>query len=92
MTVCIFVFILNISAFAVDPSQTIVKLDLSQDLISFLKFAIWCGGIFIALIAGIGITFFGFDVRKPRSSIVEVTTELKELILNAKKELSGVTS
>ena len=74
------------SALAADASQTLVKLDLSQDLITFLTFAIWCGGIFIAILAALGVAFFGFDVRKARSSIMEMTSELRGLIDNAKKE------
>ena len=74
------------SALAADASQTLVKLDLSQDLITFLTFAIWCGAIFIAILAALGVAFFGFDVRKARSSIMEMTSELRGLIDNAKKE------
>lgn len=74
------------SALAADAPQTVVKLDLSQDLITFLTFAIWCGGIFLVILAGIGVAFFGFDVRKARNSIIEMTSELRELIHNAKKE------
>ena len=68
------------SALAADASQTLVKLDLSQDLITFLTFAIWCGAIFIAILAALGVAFFGFDVRKARSSIMEMTSELRGLI------------
>ena len=71
---------------ASDTPQTLVKLDLSKDLITFLKFAIWCGGIFITILAGIGVTFFGFDVRKARTSISEMTTELRNLINSSIEE------
>jgi hypothetical protein len=74
------------TALAADVSQNIVKLDLSQDLVTFLTFAIWCGGIFLAILAGLGVAFFGFDVRKARSCIMEMTSELRELLACAKKE------
>jgi hypothetical protein len=71
---------------------TIVKLDLNNDLITLLRFAVWGGAIFLAVLAGLGVAFFGFDVRKARASIYEMTSELKKLIDEAKKEIDLLLS
>ena len=71
---------------AAEPVQTTVKLDLSNDLITLIRFAVWGGAILLLALAGIGVAFFGFDIRKARGSITDMTSELKKLIEEAKKE------
>jgi homospermidine synthase len=49
-----------------------------------LKGAILGGSIFLAIFAFIGMTFFGWDVRKARASLIDVQNEGRE-ILNEQK-------
>lgn len=77
--------ILSSSVIAAEPIATakVTTLSVDQDLVSFVKFAIWAGGIFLAVFASIGIAFFGWDVRKARAAILdaqkETSKQLKEL-------------
>lgn len=86
VAICSIMSILPGVAFAAESVQTIIKLDLSQDLVTLLEFGVWSAAVFVVLIAGIGIAFFGFDVRKARSSIVDMTSELRSLAAKAKKD------
>ncbi|MEX3935903.1 hypothetical protein AB4Y32_29625 [Paraburkholderia phymatum] len=74
------------------PSTT--TLVINSDLILLLKVAIWLGGIFLAILATLGLTFFGWDVRNARASMIAIQRETKELqqdaveLLNTLKEES----
>jgi hypothetical protein len=61
-----------------------VTLDIS-DFVTVLKWAFEIGLALLVTIAGLGVTFFGFDVRRARSSIETDTFELKKTIEEAKK-------
>lgn len=86
VAICSIMSILPGVAFAAESVQNIVKLDLSQDLVTLLQFGAWSTAVFVVLIAGIGVAFFGFDVRKARSSISDMMTELHSLLTEAKKD------
>jgi DNA-binding phage protein len=57
---------------------------LDADLIAFFKYVVYAGGVFVALLALIGVAFFGFDVRKARQAIQDELTDLRKIIENAK--------
>ncbi len=59
--------------------DTAVTINLTKDLISFFKMAVWIFGIFIAILAFLGIAFFGFDVRKARAAIQDSLKEIREI-------------
>jgi hypothetical protein len=56
---------------------------LDSNLVSLLKGSIYVGGGFLAILALIGLTFFGWDVGNARSSILAIQKETKELQLEA---------
>lgn len=57
------------------PADESVKVELAE-LLTFAKITVVVGGSFIAVLAFIGVAFFGFDVRKARSSIEDATNQL----------------
>ena len=59
-------------------SAKVITVSLDSDLIEFFKTAIWVAGIFLALYVLIGIVFFGWDVGKARSSIMDARKDVKE--------------
>jgi hypothetical protein len=72
VTVCVSLLLLSAGATAVaqtaqHPPATIM-LDAS-DFVTVLKWAFAFLGLLLAAIAGLGVTFFGFDVRNARASI-----------------------
>ena len=69
-----------------DSPTTILQQHTIDDFVLLVKFALWSATIFIVILTGIGVAFFGFDVRKARSSITDMTTELKKLVQEAKDE------
>ncbi|MFX0066849.1 MAG: hypothetical protein ACFFC7_32345 [Candidatus Hermodarchaeota archaeon] len=62
------------------PHDTAVTINLTKDLISFIKIAVWIFGIFIAILAFLGVAFFGFDVRKARAAIQDSLNEIREIM------------
>ncbi len=56
--------------------MTVLTID--SDLITFFKFAVWAGSVFLAVYALIGIGFFGWDVTKARSSLKDAEKEVRE--------------
>ncbi len=62
----------------------VTEVDL-QDLIAFAKVCVWVGGIFILLLTGLGIAFFGFDVRNAHHRISEDTKEVGALIAGVRE-------
>jgi ABC-type multidrug transport system fused ATPase/permease subunit len=72
-------------AFAQTPSansSVVVTMDVS-DFITFLKWGFALAGLFLATIAALAVSFFGFDVRKARESIQSGTTNLNNIIAEA---------
>lgn len=73
------------------PQQSIaVHLDLTEDVVSFFKLAVWVGGGFLLIYAAIGLAFFGFDVRKAKSSIDDDLKTLKALLSEANTSLASI--
>jgi hypothetical protein len=64
------------------PPATIM-LDAS-DFITVLKWGFVFFGLLLAVIAALGVTFFGFDVRNARASIDKEMGELRRVIEEAK--------
>jgi hypothetical protein len=62
----------------------VTEIDL-QDLIAFAKVCVWVGGIFILLLTGLGIAFFGFDVRSAHRRISEDTKEVGAFIAGVRE-------
>jgi hypothetical protein len=54
---------------ATSTGTPVVTVQLTSDVVTFFKVAVVVAGIFVAVLAFIGVAFFGFDVRKARSSI-----------------------
>lgn len=81
-------FLLPGLCFAVDASSIPQQITLSvdADLIAFVKTTIWLGGSFLVIFAAIGITFFGWDVRKARGSITDAQKEVNELLKESRKD------
>lgn len=63
---------------AAAPEPRSVTLSIDQDVLLLLKLAIWIGGGFLAVFALIGVTFFGWDVRKARASLADAQKETTE--------------
>jgi septal ring factor EnvC (AmiA/AmiB activator) len=70
------------------PPATVV-LDIA-DLVTFIKCAVWAGGLFLAALAILGVTFFGFDVRKARASIQDELSDLRKIIEDARSLRSDI--
>jgi hypothetical protein len=64
----------------VTASPQAVTVSLDADLVTFVKAAVWGGAGFLAMYALIGITFFGWDVRKARGSLADAEREVKDLL------------
>lgn len=62
------------TATAAPPQQ--VTLTLDQDLITFAKWAVSLGGIFLVVFAGIGVLFFGWDVAQTRKAMLEARDDI----------------
>ena len=71
--------------FAAETSTVPVTINLTDDVVKFFKAAVWVSGIFIALLAFIGVAFFGFDVRKAQNSIGDALAEVRKLLADAKQ-------
>lgn len=54
-----------------------VTLTLDRDLVTFVKVAVWAGGIFLAVFAVLAVGFFGFDVRTARKSLLEASDDIR---------------
>ncbi len=81
-----------IAAVGSQPPQqgTTVRLDLTEDAVSFFKFATWVGGGFLLIYAVIGLAFFGFDVRKAKSAIGDDVKDMKGLLSEANTLLASI--
>ena len=60
----------------------------TTDTLDILKFAILAGGVFIAIFAGIGLTFFGLDVRKAHHSLADAEKEIRERVKKINQQVS----
>jgi hypothetical protein len=67
----------------------IITLD-ATDFITVLKWAFGFGGLLLAAIAALGVTFFGFDVRNARASIDKQMGELRTIIDEVKALRKGL--
>jgi hypothetical protein len=67
-----------------DPKRAVYSLD--EDVISFVKAAVWTGGFFLTAFAVLSVAFFGFDVRAAHKSIRTATDDVKERIDALKKD------
>lgn len=76
------------SASMAAEASTPITVSLDSDVLVLLKVFVWFVGILIAIFAFLGVTFFGFDIRKARASISEVTDEAKKLLSEARKAQS----
>lgn len=85
LPITILIAILSTVIFAAETSPAPVTINLTEDVFKFFKAAVWVCGIFIALLAFIGVAFFGFDVRKAQTSIGEALTEVKKILADAKQ-------
>lgn len=77
-----------IAASAASSSQVILSVD--QDLVALLKAAVWFGGIFITVLAFIGVAFFGWDVRKARASLLDAQKETRDLLNELKADFASM--
>src|ERR1039457_3369280 len=59
-------------------TNSIVTIQLTSSFVNFCKVAVWMVGLFLAALAFIGIAFFGFDVRKARSSIQAAEDDVRK--------------
>jgi len=64
-----------------------VHIYLDENLVTFVKGAIWVGGIFLAIFTFIGVAFFGWDVRKARNSIAEIQKEMVQSIKEIRSDI-----
>ncbi|MDP9910844.1 hypothetical protein J2W27_002960 [Variovorax boronicumulans] len=58
------------------PSPQLVTLTLDQDLVTFAKWAVSLGGLFLLLFAGTGVLFFGWDVAQTRKGMLEAREDI----------------
>lgn len=71
-----------------NPNALTVTLD--KDVFLLLKAAVWAGAAFVGILAAFCVSFFGFDVRKARSSIDETTTDAKKLVEESQRQLADL--
>jgi hypothetical protein len=76
--------------FSPTPSSTPIVIHVTEDLYTFIKWAVFIAGGFTAALAFIGVAFFGFDVRKAKSSIDSVDTEVRGMLRRAEDLLRQV--
>lgn len=88
----VLLLLINSIAFAADADTIpkVVTISLNEDVISFIKGAVWVGGVFLAAFAFIGIAFFGWDVRKARASIAEAQKEIRESLAEMRKDYAAL--
>jgi hypothetical protein len=55
-----------------------------NDLVTFFKYFVWVAGGFLAILALISVSFFGFDVRAARKQMTEDHADLRKIIDNAR--------
>lgn len=87
----VFIFCLTpLTALAASAASTpqLVSVSVDQDLLTLIKIAVWAGGAFLAVYALIGLTFFGWDVRKARTSLLDAQKETNELLQELKTDLN----
>ncbi len=78
--------LLAFSVGASEPPPKVVSVSVDADLLLLVKWLIWGIGIFLAAFAFIGVAFFGWDVRKARTSILDAQKETKDLLLELRKD------
>ncbi|MGI4813426.1 MAG: hypothetical protein ACRYG5_12835 [Janthinobacterium lividum] len=81
-----------IAAFAADAASSSpnVTLSVDKDLVTLLKCAVWAGGIFIAVFAFFSVAFFGVDVRKARSALIDAQKETRDLLKELKVDFEAM--
>jgi hypothetical protein len=67
-----------------------ITMSVDADLISFVKTTISLGSIFLVIFAVLGVTFFGWDVRKARGSIIDAQNEAKELLKDLREDYEAL--
>lgn len=76
---------------AADPvSSSSVTLSVDRDLVTLIKCAVWAGGIFIAVFAFISVAFFGMDVRKVRSALMDAQKETSDRLKELKSDFEAM--
>ena len=65
------------------PSPAPVVIHVTEDFYTFIKCAVFVAGAFITTLAFIGVAFFGFDVRKAKSSIDSADSEVRAMLRRA---------
>ncbi len=83
------IFLLPNLGFGVEMASSVSKqitISIDADLILFVKSTIWLGSGFLLVFAALGITFFGWDVRKARGSIADAQKELNDLLKESRKD------
>ncbi|WP_316157969.1 hypothetical protein [Cupriavidus sp. BIC8F] len=63
-------------------------LSVDADLVRLLKGAVYAGGIFLVIVAGIGVSFFGWDVRNARASLLDARKETRALLDELKGDVA----
>jgi len=66
-------------------APTVVTLNLTKDLVTFIQGAVTLGGIFLTVFAFLCVMFFGVDVKNARKEISLATAEMKTAALEAKQ-------
>lgn len=67
-----------------------VTVSIDADMLVLLKAVIWVGATFLAILAFIGLVFFGWDVRKARDSIRVAERELRESLAPIREDLERI--
>jgi len=65
---------------------------LDADVLAFVKAAVWIGGAFLAVLAFLGVGFFGWDVRNARDSIVSAQKDIAEAQSNVRNARDSIVS
>ena len=70
---------------ATSAGTPVVTVQLTSDVVTFFKVAVVVAGLFVAVLAFIGVAFFGFDVRKARSSIQAAEDDARQTSKSARE-------
>lgn len=78
-------------AAATTPNPVLI-IQLTSDVVSFFKASVVVAGIFVTALAFIGVAFFGFDVRRARSSIQAAEDDARKTSRSARELFENITS
>lgn len=84
--------VLTTAALAAEPAagSKTVTLSVDEELVKLIKLVVWGGGTLIAVVAFLGVCFFGWDVRNARASLLAAQKETRELLQELRADFTAM--